>query len=93
MLFPFATGVNDTGGVDTGGKCPPVSLTPVSTTLAKTGGKICRVDTGGKFVTGVVHTGSNFAVGVVYTGDTVPFNDDVNVFLPPRIFASSLLQA
>jgi hypothetical protein len=51
-----------------------VSLTPVSTTLAKLVAKFAVgvVDTGGKFATGVVDTGSNFAVGVVYTGDTVP---------------------
>jgi hypothetical protein len=60
--------------VDTGGQCPLVSLTPVSTTLAKLVAKfaIGVVDTGGKFAIGVVDAGSNFSVGVVYTCDTVP---------------------
>jgi hypothetical protein len=51
----FANGVIDTGGkfaagvVDAGGKLPPVSLTPVSTTLAKLVAKFAAgvVDTGG----------------------------------------------
>jgi hypothetical protein len=69
----FATGVVDTGGkfaagvVDTGGNLPPVSLTPVATTLVKLVVKLAAgvVDTSGKFATGVVETGGNFAAGVV----------------------------
>jgi hypothetical protein len=49
---------------------PPVSLPPVSTTLAKLVEKFaaCVADTGDKFAAGVVDTGSNFAAGVVDTG-------------------------
>jgi hypothetical protein len=55
-LFPlFATGVIDTGDkfaacvVDTGGNLPPVSLTQVSTTLAKLVAKFAAgvIDTSG----------------------------------------------
>ncbi len=54
-MFPlFAAGV-----VITGGNLPPVSTTPVSTTLAKLVAKFAAgvVDTGGKFATGVVDIG------------------------------------
>ncbi len=76
-MFPlFATGVNDTGVVDTDGNWPPVSLTPVanlplvSTTQGKLVAKFAAgvVDTGGKFAAGVIDTGGKFATGVVDTG-------------------------
>ncbi len=58
------------GVVNTGGKLPLVSLTPVATTLAKLVAKFAAgvVDTSGKFAASVVDTGGNFATGVVDTG-------------------------
>ena len=49
---------------------PQVSLTPVTTTLAKLVAKFAAgvADTGGKFAAGVADTGGNFAAGVVDTG-------------------------
>jgi hypothetical protein len=49
---------------------PPVSLLPVSTTLAKLVAKFAAgvADTVGKFAAGVVDTGGNFSAGVVDTG-------------------------
>jgi hypothetical protein len=69
------TGVNDTGG-----KLPPVSMTPAanlppeSTTLAKNvaTSSPCVVDTGGKFATGVNDTEGKFAAGVNDAGGKLP---------------------
>ncbi len=68
-MFPlFATSVVDTCGKFA--NLPPVSLTPVATTLAKLVEKFAAdvMETGGKFAAGVVDTGGNFAAGVVDTG-------------------------
>jgi hypothetical protein len=58
----LTNGINDTGGVDTGGKVSttlvanwsPVSPTPVANFATSF---TCVVDTGGKFATGVKDTG------------------------------------
>jgi hypothetical protein len=69
------TGVNDTGG-----KLPPVSMTPaanlppVSMTPAANFATSppCAVDTGGKFATGVNDSGGKFAAGVNDYGGKLP---------------------
>jgi hypothetical protein len=65
ILFPlFATGV-----VDTGGKLPPVSLTPVAN-LPPVSTRLAKLME--KFATGVVDTGGIFAAGVIEPAAILP---------------------
>ncbi len=59
----------DTGVNDTGGRLPPVSMTPAANLplVSTTQGDLVA-----KFAAGVVDTGGKFAAGVIDTGGNLP---------------------